>query len=251
MLAQPQRRPHQCTEAAQVAKHAAGRQQDAHLTLADTKSRHNCCRICALLLLAMMLCTQTPTADRANIYCQGCCRCQLLCLILTMPRSVLRSKGTVMPNQVGDPPVTACRTAQDSAGTGARVQSPARRCQPSFSNCSSCAAAALVLFIYCVASLPGHAGHNRAWCLHCLQVLPCQHSPLYPGPATQQMPQHKPAHLLSLTHMGASYQLPWPRASTPRQPAAPSIAQRQWMTSLSVKRFRPSGFLHRPRGSKP
>lgn len=41
---------------------------------------------------------------------------------------------------------------------------------------------------------------------------------------------------LLLTHIGASYQLPKPSASTPSTPAAPSIAQRQWITSLSVKR---------------
>jgi hypothetical protein len=57
-------------------------------------------------------------------------------------------------------------------------------------------------------------------------VIPCilalaQHQHTLPSTPTQ------PQQTTVLTHMGASYQLPWPRASTPRQPAAPSIAQRQ------------------------
>ncbi len=51
------------------------------------------------------------------------------------------------------------------------------------------------------------------------------------------------------THRGAEYQSPWPRSSGARAPAAPSIAQRPFISSASVKRSSEESVLPRPRGS--
>lgn len=48
------------------------------------------------------------------------------------------------------------------------------------------------------------------------------------------------------THCCALIQSPWPRSSTASTPATPSMAQRQWMTSLSWKRLRTSAGAARP-----